>query len=215
MEGVYGYFPCLQPRTAFLAKTPGRRCLDVGCGDGVVIRQNLAVRPDLQITGIDIYDVGSGFPSEAGFVRYDGYNLPFASASFDLGAMNHVLEHVPDPVRLLREIRRVLVPGGMFYIETPGPRSLFPRSSRRFAGTVAFSDDPTHLKPYSWDELADIGKSTGFRFIEGGKVRNLLHLMFSPALGLCGMLRPEKLWYMYARNALLGWAEWVVLERPR
>jgi len=215
MEFIYACLPWLQPRTAFLEKTRGHCCLDIGCGDGVVIRQNLAVRPDLHVTGVDIYDVGPGFPAQASFIRYDGCRLPFSDGSFDLGVMNHVLEHVPEPVRLLKEIRRVLVPGGRLYLETPGPRSLLPRVSRRFAGTVTFKDDPTHLQPYSVDELAIAGDAAGFRFIEGGTVRNLLHLFLSPALCLGGMLCPQKLWYMYARNALLGWANWAVLERPK
>lgn len=215
MERVYALFPWLQPRTAFLAKIPGRRCLDVGCGDGFVIGQNLAVRPDLCVTGVDIRDAGPAFPEVARFVRYDGYALPFADATFEVAVMNHVLEHVPEPLRLLREVHRVLVPGGRFYVETPGPRSLRPRASRRFAGTISFKDDPTHLKPYSRDELAALGTASGFIYREGGTVRNLLHLLFSPVLGLCGMLKPEKLWYMYARNTLLGWASWADFERPR
>lgn len=210
---IYSWLWCHLPRTRFVRSAAGRMCLDFGCGDGTVLRQNQAVRPDLTATGVDIRNFGASMPSGAGFCLFDGIHLPFRENTFEIVTMNHVLEHIPDPDPVMKELLRVMKPGARAYIETPNPRSLFPKKSRRFAGTIHFTDDPTHLKPYSADELARIGKRNGFRVVESGIARNLLHLLLAPLLFLAGILYPSKLWYMYARNSLLGWASFVVLEK--
>ncbi len=55
----------------------------------------------------------------AGVVRYDGVRLPFANGSFDLVESLDVIEHTPDVVGYLRELRRVLAPGGAILLVTP------------------------------------------------------------------------------------------------
>jgi SAM-dependent methyltransferase len=49
----------------------------------------------------------------------DGHDLPFPDASFDAVVCQAVLEHVMDPPRVVAEMRRVLVPGGLLYAEVP------------------------------------------------------------------------------------------------
>jgi ubiquinone/menaquinone biosynthesis C-methylase UbiE len=53
----------------------------------------------------------------------DGGRLPFASGSFDLVTANMVVEHLSDPAGVLREVRRVLRPGGRFIYHTPNLRN--------------------------------------------------------------------------------------------
>jgi SAM-dependent methyltransferase len=52
-------------------------------------------------------------------LRVDIEAMPFADLSFDLVIANHVMEHVSDDLRALREVRRVLAPGGMAILQTP------------------------------------------------------------------------------------------------
>ncbi len=49
----------------------------------------------------------------------DGHDLPFADACFDAVVCQAVLEHVLDPARVVAEMRRVLVPDGLLYVEVP------------------------------------------------------------------------------------------------
>jgi SAM-dependent methyltransferase len=52
-------------------------------------------------------------------VRMDVQDIPAADESFDAVICNHVLEHVPDDRRAMREIRRVLKPGGWAILGVP------------------------------------------------------------------------------------------------
>lgn len=103
---------------------PGMALLDVGCGPGT-ITADLAVRvAPGRVVGIDrAVDVlnqaqthargRAGLPAALpGFSTADVYQLPFAEAAFDVVHAHQVLQHLVDPVAALREMRRVLRPGG-------------------------------------------------------------------------------------------------------
>lgn len=97
------------------------RALDAGVGAGAfsLALQAVTERP-LQLTAIDISpamlrETSKRFRSAhlpARLVETDIRELPFDDASFDLVLAAHVLEHLPDPATALREVHRVLRPGG-------------------------------------------------------------------------------------------------------
>lgn len=59
------------------------------------------------------------FPKDSKTLKVDIEDIPFPNESFDLVIANHILEHVDDVERALREIRRVLVSGGRAILQTP------------------------------------------------------------------------------------------------
>jgi SAM-dependent methyltransferase len=89
--------------------------LDVGCGAGFVA--DLLRRLGWSVVGLDIsdYRATSGFD----FILGRAETLPFPSESFSIVVSNHVIEHVADAAAHLREVRRVLAPGGFAYVATP------------------------------------------------------------------------------------------------
>jgi SAM-dependent methyltransferase len=99
------------------------RVLDVGCGPGT-ITAGLADRvPQGHVTGIDaaeeIIDEARSTAGNRGnldFATGDVYALDYPDASFDVVHAHQVLQHLGDPVRALREMRRVTRPGGLVAI---------------------------------------------------------------------------------------------------
>jgi SAM-dependent methyltransferase len=93
--------------------------LDYGAGRGA--SPQLSFRGEAQrVVGVDpdTAVLGNPFLDEAHVLPPNG-RIPVADATFDLAFAHNVLEHVEDPESCLREIHRVLVPGGVFVAKTP------------------------------------------------------------------------------------------------
>ena len=103
--------------------TSSSRVLDLGCGRGGVVE--LIWRDVRMAAGVDPDAPSLASHRAAGMpvVRGVGENLPFVDSSFDLIVSLWVLEHLVDPAATLREVRRVLAPGGHFVFVTPNMRN--------------------------------------------------------------------------------------------
>jgi ubiquinone/menaquinone biosynthesis C-methylase UbiE len=97
----------------------GKRLLEVGCGMGTDLLQfarggALCTGVDLTPRSVEISSLHFGlYGMQADFALADGEELPFADESFDVVYSNGVLHHTPDTERAVRELRRVLKPGGV------------------------------------------------------------------------------------------------------
>jgi SAM-dependent methyltransferase len=107
--------------------SPGQRVLDVGCGSGVFLPQ-LADRVGSRghVVGLDhaaaFVEVARSRVADLQNVTVEGGDalaLPFADASFDAAHCERVLMHLSDPLRAIREMRRVVKPGGWIVAAEP------------------------------------------------------------------------------------------------
>lgn len=125
------------PRVLHHARTPLQGpLLEVGCGNGSTSRQLLRALPELPLTAID-YDpdqvararrrLGSRATVEQGDVT----RLRFADESCGTVVAMNVMHHIPDPRAGLREIHRVLAPGGQFLFMDYAWKA-YPRLAQRF-----------------------------------------------------------------------------------
>lgn len=122
---------------------PQGRVLDLGCGIG----HSYAELAPRETVGVDNRaHVLAGQDRETHHA--DMRRLPFADASFDAVLSVQSLEHVPNPAEVLREVVRVLVPGGTAIFVTPN-RLQFARPDEII--------DPYHYHEFSPHELATLG----------------------------------------------------------
>jgi SAM-dependent methyltransferase len=130
----------------------GRDVLDVGCntGYGTIRFAPVAGR----VVGVDVSPraveaarqrAPTGRPE---FIQTSGFELPFQAATFDLVTSFQVLEHVPDATAFLRELGRVLRPGGLVILATPNA------ATRLYPGMTPWNR--FHVREYRADELADL-----------------------------------------------------------
>ncbi|KAK4946363.1 hypothetical protein LTR10_014561 [Elasticomyces elasticus] len=113
-----------QDSAAFLIPhiKPNHRILDVGCGPGTITADLAALVPQGSVIGGDavesVLQQASAFASSRDltnitFQKIDANNLPFPDNTFDIVYCHQVLQHVKDPVQILKEMRRVAKPSGI------------------------------------------------------------------------------------------------------
>ena len=133
----------LRKRIAYLAEVAGAprgsRFVDCGCGRGEYVASLAdagAIAFGVEIEAAKLRDAATG-RAAARVARGDIQRLPFADGGFDLALVNEVLEHVPDDLGGLREVLRVLRPGGRAVVFSPNrlypfeTHGVFLRGSRR------------------------------------------------------------------------------------
>lgn len=125
-QNKQGWFPWIFEQCRI---SPGLRILELGCGDGTLWTDNLSLLPeDISIT---LSDISNGMLRDArraigssdtrfAFRAFDCRKIPCKDESFDLVIANHVLFYCDDIPAVLKEVRRVLAPGGRFLCSAYG-----------------------------------------------------------------------------------------------
>ncbi len=129
LAGRRAYAPWLLETLAY-ASTARLDVLDVGCGQGIDLVEYAGA--GARVTGIDLtprhVQLARSHVEAMGLsatvMQGDAEQLPFEDASFDVVSSNGVLHHTPDMPAALREIRRVLRPGGAARVIVYNRRSL-------------------------------------------------------------------------------------------
>ncbi|MEK2644601.1 class I SAM-dependent methyltransferase [Bdellovibrio sp. BCCA] len=155
--------------------------LEVGCGVGAQSEILLRRFPDLKITGIDRSPKQlqaaktrlSNLPGAAGrfdLKEMDATAMKFSSNSFDGAFLCWILEHVPDPIRVLSEVRRVLRPGSVIYITEVMNASFFldPYSPNVWKYWMAFNEYQLEQQgdPFVGAKLGNFLLQLGYRDIQ-------------------------------------------------
>ncbi len=98
----------------------GGSVLDAGCGEGTLLRTLRAKRPDLRLAGVEpTIAFARHLAADTGLEITSSLGALPEGQRFDLVTLVHVLEHVHEPVALLREIAERLGPKGRLYVDVP------------------------------------------------------------------------------------------------
>ena len=144
---------------------PGK-LLDVGCGDGGFLHKMHQlgwIASGLDFDEQAIKNARSRYGKSITVMHSDLFHAGFRENEFDALTMNHVIEHVPDPVALLKEVRRVLKIGGRLVVTTPNIRSL---GHQLFRESWRGLEVPRHLQIFSRDAIRACAEKAGFEKID-------------------------------------------------
>jgi len=140
------------------------RVLDIGAGDGLLAR----TFPDRDVWSVDLAAVGLRRVAGRAVVALADA-LPFPAHTFDTVVLSEVLEHVPDPMATLLEVRRVCVGGGTFLLSVPLwplSRSEWLHHRRRIGAAPTLENlrdwDPNHERRYSREAIVKLVQAAGW-----------------------------------------------------
>jgi ubiquinone/menaquinone biosynthesis C-methylase UbiE len=174
--------PATRDVLARLPKLSGAKVLDIGCGQGNTTRLLVDVLAPESCVGVDFDESLVTYatahpenPAAITFQRDDATKLSFADETFDVVFCRFLLIHMSDPVRVLREMLRVLKPGG-FVVAFEAD----------FAYEIAYPPVPALASinkiwhglfqdPYAGRKLVSYFRAAGAREIQAGAAIQLEH----------------------------------------
>jgi precorrin-6B methylase 2 len=166
--------------------------LDMGCGNGAFVLAMQQVFPRAEVIGADRQPTPPSLLTKEQYRTYERMEELEGRCAFVL--CRHVLEHTYDPVRLLKNLRKVLQPGGVIAIEVP---SLETKMKAIFGEYWDGYYVPYHPLHFTRRSLRTVVESAGLSVIrEGGaempkigrSLRNLLGSQYGPGLFTVGMV---------------------------
>jgi ubiquinone/menaquinone biosynthesis C-methylase UbiE len=156
--------------------------LDVGCGEGRHIFGVMQDHPMMKCIGIDM-DKASLNKAEEGYEYFksisnagaeffigSAYSLPFESDSFDLIVCSEVLEHLHEYNDAVKEIHRVLKPGGKFYASVPAS---WPEKICWYLSKEYQNQPGGHLRIFNQNNLVDEIEGEGFKFLSSERFHSI------------------------------------------
>ncbi len=212
-----------------------RRVLDLGCGLGEYVRA--FARRGAHALGTDIASdrlveaqervVTTATRGVDGFLAAAGESLPFADASFDLVVLNEVIEHVQDDRATLREVARVLRPGGTCILFAPNRLFPFETHGIYWRGRYIFGNIPfvnwlpgvlrdrlvPHARAYAHGDWARLVSGLPLHIVDHGYVYPGFDNIEARSRALANAVRGFCYWAESNALARFGLSHLVVLRR--
>jgi SAM-dependent methyltransferase len=146
-------------------RLPARaRILDAGCGSG---RNMVEFARHGEVTGIELSPTSVGLARGRGageVVEGSVLEMPFEADAFDMAASLDVIEHLEDDLQALRELRRVVAPGGSLLVTVPAYQWLW----------SGHDEINHHHRRYTRRSLQSVGEQAGWQQVRTTYFNSLL-----------------------------------------
>jgi SAM-dependent methyltransferase len=163
-EKMRAYHPAeLQLVQKYTKGNPGR-LLDLGCGKGYFLE--LCAKAGIDCMGLELSDTAARAAREELGLNVQAGSIHEAKGeigTFDTVTMWGVIEHLPDPVEVLRSCWDVLKPGGLLIVNTGTGDDWF---DRLLPGVNQWYNPPQHLFVFSAPGLAECFRQAGFQMVD-------------------------------------------------
>jgi SAM-dependent methyltransferase len=147
---------------AFHQRRGTGRLLDIGCNEGRGLR--LYARNGFQVEGLELNDTAAAVARKAGFEVHTCLIEEFNPVNgYDVAVLANVLEHSVDPRKMLRDVQRILKPGGQVWISCPNNQSWL---RKVFGQSWLNWHVPFHIFHFSPTTLCQLLSDTGFGKVE-------------------------------------------------
>lgn len=146
-----------------IIKLHPQKILDLGCGNGNILKL-ISKKADLQLYGLDLSDkmvkeAEKKLGNKATFTIGDSENLPYEDNIFDVIVCNASFHHYPNPLKVLKEIKRTLKKDGTLILGDPTIPFNFILKIFNFFLRYSKSGD---FKIYSQKEITKLLNTAGF-----------------------------------------------------
>tara|TARA_Y100000310_G_scaffold204358_1_gene204616 strand:- start:5105 stop:5812 length:708 start_codon:yes stop_codon:yes gene_type:complete len=158
---------------------PNGKILDVACGTGRYFK----FYGEREVHGIDIskdmLNLAKAVDQNAVLKVADGENIPYGDNSFDIVITSQFIQHIPNYLRVIKEMRRVCKSGGYIIIDFPNRYSLscFFRFVKRSLGVVK-----RDYNFFTMKEIKTISKELGFEIIDVKKTIFITPVLFPKSM---------------------------------
>lgn len=152
--------------------SPALRILDIACGTGVLLKRALAADSTRTAIGVDVTpdmlrQAAQRLPDTVPLICASGENVPLRGASVDVVVSTNALHYMRDPISMLREARRMLVPGGTVIVGD-WCRDYWTMSA---LDRVLRWVDPAHVSTLSGETLVRLMRDAGFQSVRVSRHR--------------------------------------------
>jgi len=155
-----------------LRTRPNPIILDVGCSSGFLVEDLLKKLPTAAVIGADylpeIVLSAARRVRSTPFLQFDLRNCPLADDCLDGVTALNVLEHIDDDFKALKEIQRILKPGGLAHIEVPADPSSFD----------LYDEVLMHFRRYRLHELKTKVRDAGFAILKATHLGFFIYPLF-------------------------------------
>lgn len=191
-----------------LATKPGCKILDIGCSGGLFADRARAAGH--HVTGVDYLEIPGVRDRTDAFYQADlTQGIPAeVGTGYDVVIAGDIIEHLPRPKETLREILRVLRPGGELLLSVPNFGHWYPRARVMF-GLFGYDRrgilDQTHLRFFTRSTLRRLVRRCGFDILEQRHTGLPLGVVSELDSTMVKILRTIDAWLVRRRPTLFGY----------